>query len=530
MKGVVLFYIGSIAFAVGIFIRSLFAVELPTMGLFALIGISLLAVWRRSAATSPRILLCSLAFVCVALGMFRLEWASWSEVHPDFEDLLETEVSLRGTVVREPDERESATHLYVDVHGETLLVVADPYATYAYGDSVAISGTLRKPEAFESDLGRTFDYPGYLHARGVHYTLRYAEVTVIGNGAGNPALAALLAGKHAFMRRIETLLPEPHAGLSEGLLLGVKRALGEELERDFRTTGIIHIVVLSGYNVMLVVAFVTYLLGVLMPQRYALPFGLAAIACFALLVGLSATVVRASIMAALVLIARWQHRTYLVIRALVLAGVAMLALNPYLLAFDTGFQLSFLATLGLILVAPHIEARFRKTWYTIGIRGFFAATLATQFFVMPVLLYQIGEFSVVAVIVNVLVLPMVPVAMLLTFLTGVIGLVSASLGGFLAIPTYFSLQYILSIASWFAGLPFASFVVPPFPFYVVPLAYAFIGLLLFYLNRGINAAPSATLDGWVIESEDEVRIRIAAESRSDSAASKLHGATPAFFR
>jgi len=150
------------------------------------------------------------------------------------------------------------------------------------------------------------------------------------------------------MRSIEAVIPEPQVGLAEGLLLGVKQALGDELEVVFRKTGIIHIVVLSGYNVMLVVIFITYVLSYVLPYRARVPFGILAIVCFAVLVGLSATVVRASIMASLILFARATGRTYAVMRALCFAGVIMVLINPYLLVYDVGFQLSFLATLGLI--------------------------------------------------------------------------------------------------------------------------------------------------------------------------------------
>ena len=85
-----------------------------------------------------------------------------------------------------------------------------------------VQGTLEKPEAFETDLGRTFDYAGYLSVRGITYTLSRAKVEKVGEGEGNQVFALLLQMKHAFMKSIESLLPEPHSGLAEGLVLGVK--------------------------------------------------------------------------------------------------------------------------------------------------------------------------------------------------------------------------------------------------------------------------------------------------------------------
>ena len=160
---------------------------------------------------------------------------------------------------------------------------------------------------------------------------------------------------------------------------------------------------------------------------------------FALIVGLSATVVRASVMACILLIAQAYGRTYDVLRALLFAGVVMIAINPFLLLYDIGFQFSFMATVGLILVAPQFESFVSDGFSKLGFRDFFIATVATQIAVLPLLLYHIGEVSLIAVVVNVLVLPAVPFAMLTTFLAGVTALISepiALLFAFLAQSKY----------------------------------------------------------------------------------------------
>lgn len=525
--GVVLFYISAIGFACGIFARSFFSFGLPTLLWGVLMGTVLLLLWyrKRENTSSPIILYFGVFLLSAFCGALRFEYATYTERNPYFESNVEQEVSLEGVVIREPDHRENTTHLYVSVDDELLLVIDDAYSTVAYGDTVHIEGKLVLPESFKTDLGRTFNYPGYLHAKKVTYMVQFAEVTVVSHDNGSRIIASVFKFKHAFMQRIEQYLPEPHAGLSEGLLLGVKRALGEELELAFRKTGIIHIVVLSGYNIMLVVVFVTFILGVIIPRNMHLVFGLCAIVLFAIMVGLSSTVVRASIMASLALVAKTTNRTYMVTRALLLSGVLMLVLNPYLLAFDTGFQLSFTATLGLILLAPHLEAKLQFVPALVGARGFLTATLATQIFVLPVLLYQIGEFSVVSVLVNVLVLPMVPVAMFLTFVTGVVGFFFGTPASLVAYFAYLSLAYILQTATFFASLPFASFVVPMFPFWMVVVSYGVLGYVLWRVHH-LFSCNTDELKGWVIEEFDEVQKRIAAGSRSDPAAKD----TPVFFK
>ena len=189
-------------------------------------------------------------------------------------------------------------------------------------------------------------------------------------------------------------LPEPEVSLGAGLLLGVKQALGTDLEADFRTAGIIHIVVLSGYNLMLVGIFISFLLSFFLSQRPRLICSMVAIVIFAILVGLSATVVRATIMALLMLFAGTSGKRYLVLRALMFAGLVMLLINPLLLVHDVGFQLSFMATLGLIVIAPLLQDKLASLPWQRVIKEYLLPTLATQIMVLPILLYQIGQFSV----------------------------------------------------------------------------------------------------------------------------------------
>ena len=512
MSDTTFYTIGS-ALASGIFIRSFFDIGWSGVALVGVIGIALLLAWRVSGAIagSPLLIL-AVASIAFTAGVARLQ-VSEDGVSP-LAAHENAEVILEGRVTREPDVREMNVHLYVEVvleggQEEMVLVTTNRFgvevASLAYGDRVRAEGKLTVPEAFATDGGRTFDYPGYLRARGVTHTLPFAQVELV-ERAEPSLIGSLYRGKHTFMEALERAVPEPSAGLGEGVLLGVKRALGDDLELTFRKTGIIHIVVLSGYNVMIIVVALTYLLSFFFCPRTRMVLGITGIATFALLVGLSATVVRASVMAALLLVARATGRTYQVLRALILAGALMLMVNPYLLVHDPGFQLSFLATVGLILLSPAITAHLHRVPKAGGAREFTTATIATQLFVLPLLLYQTGMFSLVALLVNVLVLPMVPIAMLLTFVTGIAGLVSSGLGlavGFLA---HLSLGYIITIAEFFGSLPFASFSVGAFPFALVVVAYVGIGLVTWHLQKKKSDRAAAVNEyaDWTIVEEKEI--------------------------
>ncbi len=518
MRGII-FYTAGVAFTSGIFFRSFFDWGYAGALLFVLIGVSLLLAWHLNVRkrTSPFFII-AIAFIACAFGMFRMEYAE-SQVSM-FRAYEGEQVMLYGTVRREPEFRERMLHLYVDPniegHDELVLVTTDVFSftddTITYGDTVRVEGTLKKPEPFTADGGRTFDYRGYLKARDVNYMIQYGEVLVEGRGAG--FLTGLYDRKHKFMDVIERTIPEPEAGLGEGVLLGVKRALGDSLEEVFRATGIIHIVVLSGYNIMVVVECITYVLALFFFPRTRMFLGIGIVILFALLVGFSATVVRASLMAVLLIIARNTGRTYAVLRALMIALVLMLMWNPYLLVHDTGFQLSFLATLGLILFSPHIEERLTVVPRFLGVRMFVTATIAAQLAVLPLLLYHTGLVSVVSLVANVLVLPMVPVAMGFTFLTGTIGSISGTLGSIIGFFAHLSLEYIIVIAKVCASLPFASFSITAFPFWIVIISYALMGMCYAHIVRDTKKVDEENpYADWVIEEEKEKPVR---ESPSDS--------------
>ena len=218
-----------------------------------------------------------------------------------------------------------------------------------------------------------------------------------------------------------------------------------------------------------------------LPHLAGISIGAIAIIFFAIMTGASATIVRASIMALLVLLARATGRTYAITRALFIAGFFMILHNPKILVFDSSFQLSFMATLGLIYLEPKIEQYFKLVPTKWQLREFATATVATQLFVLPLILYKMGDLSLVALPVNMLILAFVPLTMLFGFLTGVLGFVSTILSLPFAYVTYALLTYQLKVVELFASLPFASLHINHFPVWAMLFIYMVYALLLWKL-------------------------------------------------
>ncbi len=493
-----IFYATAIGFATGVYVRSVWELGWVIPIVLSVVGGVLVGVLRVTARERhPRLIVLSILCITGALGIMRVEVATWGRSDVQFEERLNQNVVLEGVIVEEVDERANTAQLTVHVDSidkkhvdRRVLVISDRFPTFAYGDRVRVEATLTLPEAFETTLGRMFDYPGYLSARGIRYIATRAHVRMLNEGNGYVVVASLLAVKHAFMHQVEILLPEPQAGLAEGLVLGVKRALGADLEQAFRVAGVIHIIVLSGYNVTIVVEAVMRLLAFLRPRMRAICGGLAIVA-FALIAGFSATVVRASLMAVFVLIARVSGRQYHIARALVFTGLCMIVMNPALLVFDPGFQLSFLATLGLVVVAPLLETRLWRVPTRFHIREVMTSTIATQVLVLPLLLYSTGLFSVMALFVNMLILPIVPLTMLCIFIAGMLGFLGQLVALPLAFLAYALLNYIISVVLYAEALPFASVNVPLFPFWLVGLCYAVLTIVLWRVYRKIQKGVPA---------------------------------------
>jgi competence protein ComEC len=425
-------------------------------------------------------------------GIARMHGAMLAE-HPELARFLGKQVAVEGVLVDAPDARESSTRLSIEVRrvafrGESLdirtgvLAIAPPHVAARYGDIVHATGTLRAPKAFETGEGREFDYPGYLAKDGILYELAFAEVEQTGANRGNPFKAGVLAFKERYLAGLGAVLPEPAGGLAGGITIGDKRSIGPELSEIFRNVGLIHIIVLSGYNITIVINGLARFFW-WTPRIFQL--GLAGLIAlfFVVISGGAASAARAGAMAVIAVFARMTGRLYLAARVLGVVAVTMVLWNPLLLAFDPGFQLSMLATLGLIFFTPLFEERLAWVTGKFHLREILASTLGTQLAVLPLLLYQNGLFPVFSLPANLLALVAVPLAMLLSFVSALGGMLLGPLALPLALPANALLSYIVKVAEFFNALPFSSVSIPTFPAWLMFALYAVLIAGVVYLKK-----------------------------------------------
>lgn len=474
------------SFAVGIALASLSAHAVPLAPLALFLSALLFAHAFLRAGGARAFYAAPLVLLGLGAGLLRA--APTDAGSEALDEYLGRKVTLVGLVASDADVRERASRVVVDsssvrergreTPAEARVIASVPsFPELRYGDTVLVEGTLSRPSAFETEEGKEFDYPGFLAKDGIYYELGYAKAEIASRGGGDPTRRALFAFRRSVMENVSDALPEPQSSLANGVLLGAKRSLGDELLDDLKRSGLSHVVVLSGYNIAIVSGFALRAFSAL-PLAGALAGAAASIVLFSLMVGGSASVARAAVMALVALLARATGRKYDALRALAIAAVAMLAHEPRILMDDPSFQLSFLASLAVIGVSPLAERRLGFITKRYGLRELVAASVSTQAFVAPFLLHMTGNVSLVSLAANVAALPAVPLAMAFSALTAAAAYASGFLALVPGVAAYALLSYVLGVARAAASLPFASVAVSV-PGWLIALFYAGSAFLVF---------------------------------------------------
>lgn len=415
----------------------------------------------------------------VALGAVLVLAAAWrydSTRPPDAPTGIarlndDADVRFRALIDAEPDDRGSYVLYRLAVRERLtdrrwrpesgrVLMRAAPFPQYEYGDLLEVEGALETPPTFAG-----FDYREHLLRRGIASLIAYPDTTVLATGRGDPFRASLIELRHRLSDALSDALPEPEASLAGGVLLGTRSALPPDLRDDMNATGTSHLVAVSGQNVALLAGLLMAVLAGVFGRRPAAWLALAGIVGYALLVGGQPSVQRAAVMGGLYVVATALGRQNSGATGLALAGAAMTGFDPQL-AHDASFQLSFAATLGLLILTPLLRARaeaaagrwpsladFPLTRPTIEMA---AVTLAAIAFTLPITAVNFQRVSLVAPIANLLAVPAfiaVAVTAAVTALAGATIPAASDYLGWLAWPPAAYMAGVIRLA---AGVPLAS--------------------------------------------------------------------------
>src|SRR5687768_6270917 len=503
----------SLAFLAGIVLASL--VSLPLWAWVALSIISLLLalsirffprVEQLGTRLSP-LFSQSLSFllhpfpfillVALFLGAarYQLSVPNFDAFHIAFYNDRDYDLLITGTLIEPPDYRDNYTNLRVSVKAVDtgdgdlaasgiILVRASNNQTFHYGENIRLRGKLQTPPENED-----FSYRDYLAAQHVHSYMSTAEVTVLPGNGGNPLSIALYGIKDRALTNIYRMFPDPESSLMAGILLGVDTGLTRELQDAFKNTGTAHIIAISGFNISIIAGIFFAFFSRFFGERRGAVVAILGIALYTFVVGADAAVVRAAVMGSLALFAKQVGRRQFALNTLLAVAFVMTLWNP-LLVWDVGFQLSFFATLGLILYAdPFTQFADRV------IRNFFPAstaervvelfsefvllTLAAQLTTIPIMAYHFQRISLVSFIANPFILPAQPAVMILGGLAVLLSLFWLALGQIVAWVTWPFVVYTIRMVEIFDRVPHGTIFLGEMSIWFVIFIYAVLFAVTF---------------------------------------------------
>ncbi len=414
-----------------------------------------------------------LIFILLIIGLIRFFF--FIPDKPGYDAAIGEEVELRGIIVDAPDVRVFNQRIVIKPLNQksNVLAVIHREVEVFYGDEVTVVGKIESPENFITQSGKEFNYKRYLANKDIYFIIKNAEIEIISNGNISWLKSNLFKLRNSFMKNIERVISPPESDLAGGLILGIQGGFGNDQRGEFISTGIIHIVALSGYNITIVADGVMNIFSLVLSEVMAISLGIFVIILFIIMTGATETSIRAGVMAFIMLLGRMTGRKYDAGRALLIAALLMITYDMRVIA-DMSFQLSFLATAGVLFITPKVIGWYYFVTIRFKLRELISTTTAATISVLPILLHSTGIFSLVSLPTNILILPFIPVTMFFSFMTGAIGFISPTLSLPFALIADILLSYMLHIIHLFASLPFASLNIKSFPLSLTILIYIFL--------------------------------------------------------
>lgn len=278
------------------------------------------------------------------------------------------------------------------------------------GDSIEIAGAVQQPKDFLTDTGRLFPYQKYLASKNIMGTITASESRIISKGNFSLMRTATIA-RFAIADMFTRYIAFPIDGMVAGMLVGYQGGIPQNVQDLFRTTGVLHVLVLSGENITLLAAFLSILFRAL-PFKMKTLLTACAIVLIVLISGAGVAAVRAGIMGSIALLAGVTRRKYMPFRALTISVLFFFFISPETIFSDPGFHLSVLATLFMILVFPKLESVFQFLPKRFNIRELATVAVGVPLFMLPYTMYFSGLVPLAAPFANIVVAIMVPFFML----------------------------------------------------------------------------------------------------------------------
>lgn len=439
----------------------------------------------------------------VFLVLFFLFLAIWRYLllFPDsivgrIENYYGQELTLVGRIIAEPELKDDKQKIKFEIsygldendkkfklQGRAL-VSTQAYPLFCRDDYLIISGEWLRPGVIED-----FDYNLYLRRYGISSVSYYPKIkktTVADNKIFFKKTFRIINNfKNKIAHQFDFYLSLESASILKAMMLNDKSGFDAEMNQNFSRSGLSHIIAISGMHIsMLSAMFLSFLLFIGLSRQKSFYFSVLFLIFYLILIGAPASACRASLMGFLSFLAVYMGRPGNLINILFFSGIFLVFLNPWLLFGDMGFQLSFLAVVGIIYVYPIVKdffyfKVFKKTRIPEAILDILCVTIAVQLIAGPILIAGFKQFSLVAPLSNLLVVWTLSFLLSLT----VVAIVSSAIFPFLGQLIYLLVDIIIKyifVSSRLSGqLPGAVVAINNWSIYFSIVYY----LLLIYLLR-----------------------------------------------
>lgn len=359
------------------------------------------------------------------------------------------------------------------------------------GDKITAAGKVRSPHGYQNP--GQLDTKMLLRCQGITASLAAGKQGIKVEPVETAVFARKLVDVRSHYReRMQAVMPKEDAAAIFAMLFGGYEGIKEELVEAFTTTGIVHILSVSGSHISLLAAVMAGLGALLrLPKMLTAVLVVGLIVIYSLLAGAVPPVIRSAIMGALAFVALALDRERDARRILLLTGIVMLLISPLLL-FHISFQLSFLATAGLLYLAPNWQKFLQEHGCSAYVAAGLAITLAAQVATLPVLAWYFNQLSLSSLLANLIVVPLVELLIVLGLFAGVLAFLLPVAGGVVFACDSLLLGVVTELTAKIAALPASMIGIPSLSFCWALLYYALLGLFL------LQAEQRERLRGWLL--------------------------------
>ncbi len=463
-----------------------------------IIGLSLFLIYIFKK--KPLLILAGFLILGLALGIFVAKKASIKLNKLRDIEKFSQEVEIKVKIISEKETRETYARYIVkdlETNKDKILLLTDKYDNFKYGDILRVQGAMELPQNFSD-----FNYQGYLAKENIYYISPFPLVSLFKKAENN-----IINNFHNGLYGIKTKIRQniiknfslKEANFLRAILLGDKGVVNEDFRRELSRSGTSHIVAISGLHLSILSVFIFS--GLLMLgfwRKHATATTILILIIFAVFIGFKASLLRAVFMASLAFIALSSGKLFKVEQTLCYIAFVMLAFNPLLLRYDVGFQLSFLAVLGIFLLKPLFDYIFQqKLKFSQILTDVLTVTLAAQIFTLPIIISNFGIISFIAPFVNFFVLLLIPFVLGMGFIWIFLSIfINISWLTILFSPL---LKTVLGFISWAGNLNLAAAKIKPTSLIIFNITYYLLLIVVIYFWRRFykkNLTPLALWRKW----------------------------------